>query len=380
MPGGNALISLAESGCEVYDALVRSRAFMLMSVLSLVLCAASCALWATSYRSSAKLDLVHERLTRQGYDEIWTILEVDRGCVGYYQNVSKYDLPRIGSTEWSTIRAQWEPRGQDVYAADFANRLGFAHESSFRVGRGGGYQDSTSDRERRIVFPLWLPSLLLMILPTILFWECRKRRRESDRVYCRFPWTSMFSLVLWAPIFALWATSYGALATLDWVRVQPMATGFNHMWTNLSLYRGCIGYLRTDSRSNLSVGVNGEWSKIRLRRLPLNQLDSPVALKYANGWGFGYKNLTYLEAPQYYNAVSETYRGLVVPLWLPLLLLSILPIIQFRKYARRKRQSRDGCCLSCGYDLRASPDRCPECGRQTHPAKRKPEAGVSLGH
>jgi hypothetical protein len=47
---------------------------------------------------------------------------------------------------------------------------------------------------------------------------------------------------------------------------------------------------------------------------------------------------------------------------IPFAMVFLLVLWQVRWNANRRR-SRVGLCEGCGYDLRASPERCPECGR-----------------
>ena len=47
-------------------------------------------------------------------------------------------------------------------------------------------------------------------------------------------------------------------------------------------------------------------------------------------------------------------------------------------YRRRRIRERTGCCRQCGYDLRGSPGRCPECGNE-EPASQERAAGADAG-
>jgi hypothetical protein len=50
------------------------------------------------------------------------------------------------------------------------------------------------------------------------------------------------------------------------------------------------------------------------------------------------------------------------PLWFVALLASAWPIYRVWRDRQRRRRSREGLCPACGYNARATPERCPECG------------------
>jgi hypothetical protein len=64
------------------------------------------------------------------------------------------------------------------------------------------------------------------------------------------------------------------------------------------------------------------------------------------------------------SVVSES-RSISVPAWFLAILAATLPalrmIVRVRE-VRSRRRAALGQCAKCGYDLRATPDRCPECG------------------
>jgi hypothetical protein len=63
----------------------------------------------------------------------------------------------------------------------------------------------------------------------------------------------------------------------------------------------------------------------------------------------------------------DKYVALAVPYWAVMAIFIVLTLWLNAKRPRFEWRRKIGFCSSCGYDLRATPDRCPECG--TIPAK-----------
>jgi hypothetical protein len=81
--------------------------------------------------------------------------------------------------------------------------------------------------------------------------------------------------------------------------------------------------------------------------------------------------------PHYFSRVTP-YTGtsmiwaahaITIPLWFLSTVTAVLPAIKLQRLVRTKmrdirslRWRRRGLCGSCGFDIRFSPERCPECG------------------
>ena len=65
---------------------------------------------------------------------------------------------------------------------------------------------------------------------------------------------------------------------------------------------------------------------------------------------------------------NQLYTLWLVPLPLsPIAAITAMPplvwmFLASRRYLKRRRNGLCGLCVNCGYDLRSTPDRCPECG------------------
>jgi len=61
-------------------------------------------------------------------------------------------------------------------------------------------------------------------------------------------------------------------------------------------------------------------------------------------------------------SAPQGWHEWIVPMWAVALPAGVMPAAWLARRRRVRHRQAEGLCLACGYDLRATPERCPECG------------------
>ena len=166
------------------------------------------------------------------------------------------------------------------------------------------------------------------------------------------------SLLLFVGVTVIWVGSYWIWDELSGIRLYDTKA---QCYDRIIADRGRLTWMRTtlvprsrDDKADFTplrsirLDRDGMWTK----SASTNRRDT-----FANRFGFGVHVRGIL--------VGSTGQGVVTtkemwfPFWLPALLTAIAPSVWL---VSRFRRHSSGECRKCGYDLRATPDRCPECG------------------
>lgn len=150
-----------------------------------------------------------------------------------------------------------------------------------------------------------------------------------------------------------WARSYQVVDCLAWDRLGSA--------TQPRTFR----YIESvNGRLDFFSRYDGWPGRLVYRRFGVSN-DSRRVLRVRSSWGFlGFER---------WNTMSGmgkwiTGRVISIPYWFCCCISSLPMAVLYRRRPRRQT-ARHGVCKTCGYDLRATPERCPECGTIT-PATR----------
>ena len=128
-------------------------------------------------------------------------------------------------------------------------------------------------------------------------------------------------------------------------------------------FRNGITYVPKTFTSDWSVDCDLRWNAFSHFLMAGNSFDFAARRGYGFRWpGITYAWETSAPAPGYVN------QGVAIHWAWIFLLASAYPLAyEIRRYTVRRRRFREQHCVGCGYDLRATPGRCPECGLRRTP-------------
>jgi hypothetical protein len=175
--------------------------------------------------------------------------------------------------------------------------------------------------------------------------------KRAIRIFFNF--TTVVSLLLFLATLILWPRSYYNVDELIWSKKRTASDG------SIGLRR----LMAIAQRGRISVGIS-DGGALYLAGNNLkegfthSQAPAPPssAAKTSSVWShLGF---------QYSSAKNRIWaiRTLSFHFWAPTLLFALAPSIWLLRRLLRHRRYSANLCPTCGYDMRATPDRCPECG------------------
>jgi hypothetical protein len=196
-------------------------------------------------------------------------------------------------------------------------------------------------------------------LPMITRW-----RHWRSRLLAVF---AALSLAAWLATIAGWAAAALRPDSIRW-KWNPAHASFV-LFTPANI--DCV-----DQRVYPPAGADGVWfdaTKLGQLSFSTNRGRWSGSTTYApaafvSPSRFGYGSASMQPGIVLTDPAGRTIRALTkitviaIPWWPLVLMFSILPALWLRQRRKRLALMRRGYCATCGYDLRATPDRCPECG------------------
>ena len=170
-----------------------------------------------------------------------------------------------------------------------------------------------------------------------------------------FNLVTLLSLLLCAAACVLWVRSRGHHAMTLWAQPEYMV--------EVRQTDGVLGLVVAyDSLLHVYV-PGGRLYGLSHSRQPLAPDGNRTTYTF-NRWGFGLYRMNTVGPPPrgQWRAGGRRIWIVYLPWWLPVALLAVPPAAWIAVETRSARRRTTGLCTSCGYDLRATPDRCPECG------------------
>ena len=170
-----------------------------------------------------------------------------------------------------------------------------------------------------------------------------------------FGFTALLSLVLCIITLLAWGSSYNAHERYVWHSGSDSWGLVTHDGSlQLKQMQKKQGYGFAEGYHLTGHRATGHWER------------GDVALKSVRlpglGWEYGgvlFQGSTFGAPPPRFSWFYQTYYCFY---WVPFLLTGLLPAIWLFRFSRRRLELRTDHCHVCQYDLRASPERCPECG------------------